>query len=104
MDGATGTDGLADSVVVMGLGYVGLPLLLATASVGMRSVGFDVSETTVAALRSGTSHVDDITDEQLAAGHVEFTTDTACLANADVIVICVPTPLTEDQRPERGQQ
>jgi UDP-N-acetyl-D-mannosaminuronic acid dehydrogenase/UDP-N-acetyl-D-glucosamine dehydrogenase len=85
-------------VVVLGQGYVGLPVAMRAADVGFTVVGFEVSESRVASLRAGTSYVEDIADAEvraaLAGGYVA-TTDPAALAGFDVAVITVPTPLRE---------
>jgi UDP-N-acetyl-D-glucosamine dehydrogenase len=88
---------------VVGLGYVGLPLLLTAARQGLGGIGFDVSEQRVAALNSGISHIDDVSDEELEkalADGVEFTTDPSRLAGADAIFICVPSPLGRNRQPD----
>lgn len=90
-------------LVVVGLGYVGLPVLVEASTSGMNCVGFDVDESTVAALSDGRSHIDDITDEQVRSAlsiGASFTTDASCLAGAGAVVICVPTPLDEHQAPD----
>lgn len=91
------------NLVVVGLGYVGMPLVVEACSAGIACTGFDVSERVVTELNSGVSHIDDISNESLgeclAAGFVA-TTDPACLATADVVVICVPTPLDAHQSPD----
>ena len=91
------------SVVVIGLGYVGLPLVVEAVRAGVGVTGFDVKSSTVDGLNSGRSHVDDIADvvvaEVLAAGF-RATSDASCLASADVVVICVPTPLDADGAPD----
>lgn len=88
---------------VIGLGYVGLPLLLTAARQGLGGIGFDVSAERVAALSSGRSHIDDISDEELEkaiADGVEFTSDPVRLAEADAIFICVPSPLGRNRQPD----
>lgn len=89
---------------VVGLGYVGLPLVVTQADAGIPAIGFDVSADVVAALRGGRSHIDDVADEDLArvAGLTSFTTDAADLAKADVVFICVPTPLSVGLQPNTG--
>lgn len=94
------TPATPQTVVVVGLGYVGLPLLLAASRSGMRAVGFDVDSDIVDLLRSRVSHIDDVTDEELSEAAAEFTTDPDCLKSADVMIVCVPTPLTEQQQPD----
>jgi UDP-N-acetyl-D-glucosamine dehydrogenase len=90
--------------VVVGLGYVGLPLALEMAAAGREVVGLDRDERVVAGLAAGRSHVDDVDHETLAARLDRFspTTDPRCLAEADTVVVCVPTPLTRDGSPDLG--
>lgn len=88
---------------VIGLGYVGLPLLLSAARQGLGGIGFDTSQERVDALNGGKSHVDDISGEELEkalAEGVEFTTDPARLGSADAIFICVPSPLGRNRQPD----
>ncbi|MEM9036996.1 MAG: nucleotide sugar dehydrogenase [Actinomycetota bacterium] len=86
-------------VVVVGQGYVGLPVAVRAAEVGYDVVGLDLDERRVKGLESGASHVEDITDDRLAAvrdaGRYRATTDAAEAAGFDVAVISVPTPLRE---------
>ncbi|MDA2946218.1 MAG: nucleotide sugar dehydrogenase [Actinomycetota bacterium] len=93
------------SLVVIGLGYVGLPLVVEAVRAGVPVTGFDVKASTVEGLNAGRSHVDDISDdvvgEMLAAGF-RATGDASCLDAADVVVICVPTPLDGDGAPDLG--
>ena len=92
-------------VVIVGQGYVGLPLASAMVAVGIPVVGLDSSPTTVAGLAAGRSHVDDLADaeiaEMLAAGY-QPTVDPAVIRDADVVVICVPTPLSIGREPDLG--
>jgi len=84
------------SVVVVGLGYVGVPLAQLAVSRGLEVTGLDTSERTVTSLNSGASHIDDLTDADIAemvAGGFRATSDPAVVATADTVVICVPTPL-----------
>jgi UDP-N-acetyl-D-glucosamine dehydrogenase len=93
----------AQNVLVIGLGYVGLPLAIQAARSGFRVTGLDASEKIVAGLRAGRSHVDDVTDAEVAgmlAGRFRATTDEAEAGPQDVIVICVPTPLSEADGPD----
>jgi UDP-N-acetyl-D-glucosamine dehydrogenase len=101
------TSGFADqvrsgeaTVAIVGLGYVGLPLAMAFAAAGLRTIGLDVDEARVAALQAGKSHVDDVPDSMLAAAEqFEATTDAATLAKADAIFLCVPTPFDATKTP-----
>jgi nucleotide sugar dehydrogenase len=96
---------VSQRLVVIGLGYVGLPLAQAACRAGLVVTGLDVSERVVTGLTAGRSHVDDLSDadilEMRTAGFTAVT-DPAVLAEADVAVICVPTPLTEAGGPDLG--
>ncbi|MFD3582184.1 nucleotide sugar dehydrogenase [Streptomyces sp. NPDC058683] len=97
------TDGF--ELAVIGLGYVGLPLAREASLVGLRVAGLDLDPRVVEGLNAGHSHVDDVSDDDVArmrqAGFTAYTDD-ACLARAQTIVICVPTPLSEDGGPDLG--
>src|SRR6201991_4515951 len=90
-------------VVVLGLGYVGLPLAQQATRAGLRVLGFDVNAGVVTSLNAGHSHVDDLSDadvaEMLAHGF-RTTTDEHLIATARTAVICVPTPLAEGDGPD----
>src|SRR6266511_2232261 len=84
------------TVAVVGLGYVGLPLLVASATAGFETLGLDVDPEKVALLDRSHSYIVDVTDSDVASvRHGEFSTDPAILDRAHVILICVPTPLTD---------
>ncbi len=91
-------------VGVIGLGYVGQPLALAANSKGCHVIGFDIDAQRVAALNEGRSTLRTVSDEQTAAmcasKRFRATTNFAELAYADVIVICVPTPLSKNREPD----
>ncbi len=92
------------TVGVLGLGYVGLPLIVAFAEAGFKTWGFDLNVQTVEALREGKSHIGDVAAERIghlrATGAFDATTDFARLGECDVAIICVPTPLTETRDPD----
>jgi UDP-N-acetyl-D-glucosamine dehydrogenase len=91
------------SVGVIGLGYVGLPLLMTASESGIQGIGFDVSERVVADLAQSISHVGDVSSETLSkaiAAGTRFTTDTSELSEADAILICVPSPLGRNRQPD----
>ena len=92
------------TVGVVGLGYVGLPLSVEIARSGLRVVGFDVDAETVDGINGGASHVEDVTEEELAGvlatGRLEATTEMVRLAECDVISISVPTPLSKTRDPD----
>ena len=92
-------------VVIIGLGYVGLPLAQEAVLAGLRVTGLDIRQATVDGLNAGRSHVDDLSDADIAAmlaGGFRAVTNVAGIAGtgADVIVICVPTPLSESDGPD----
>lgn len=92
-------------LVVIGLGYVGLPLAQEAVRNGLSVIGLDLATPVVDGLNAGRSHVDDLSDDDIAAmlaGGFRATTDAAVLAEADTAVICVPTPLSEDGGPDLG--
>ena len=86
-------------VVVVGQGYVGLPVAIRAVEAGFDVVGFDIDKTRVDCLRKAQTYVDDITDSDLAGamstGRYLPTDDPAALAGFDVAVVCVPTPLRD---------
>jgi UDP-N-acetyl-D-glucosamine dehydrogenase len=93
----------AQDVVVIGLGYVGLPLAIQAVRSGLRVTGLDTSERIVTGLMAGRSHVDDVTDAEIAeilAAGFRATADETQVGTADVVVMCVPTPLSEADGPD----
>ncbi|MEV0274716.1 nucleotide sugar dehydrogenase [Hamadaea sp. NPDC050747] len=90
-------------VVILGLGYVGLPLAQEAVKSGLSVVGFDISDRVVDALSAGRSHVDDLSDDDIAAmlaAGFRPTTDESDIRGAKTAVICVPTPLSADGGPD----
>lgn len=91
-------------VAVIGLGYVGLPLVELFAAGGFRVLGCDIDPVKVENLRAGRSYIGHITSERVThlrdAGRFEATTDFDHLADADAILICVPTPLGGHREPD----
>jgi nucleotide sugar dehydrogenase len=91
------------TVVIVGQGYVGLPLAQAAVDAGLTVIGLDTSVDIVASLNRGRSHIDDLSDAavgaMIAAGY-RASTDAAVVAEADVVVICVPTPLSFAREPD----
>ncbi len=89
---------------VIGLGYVGLPLVNECARAGLRVTGFDIDARRVAMLNRGISYIQDVPTrdirEAVRAGRLRATTDFKDLASMDVIDICVPTPLRKTRDPD----
>ncbi len=92
------------TVGVIGLGYVGLPLAAAAARAGFPTVGFDIDPAKPAAITAQTSYIEAVPTPVLAGlvaqGKLSATTDFAGLAKCQVIIVCVPTPLTRHREPD----
>ena len=90
-------------VAVVGMGFAGLPQAVVIAEAGFTVTGIDVDKERVAQLARGESYITDVTAGQLQAlrrtGHLRGTTDPAALADADCVVVCVPTGITAERRP-----
>lgn len=90
-------------ILVIGLGYVGLPLALEACRVGLTVTGFDTQRAVIDGLTSARSHVPDVTDDDvgamLAAGFT-VTADEDMIGSPETVVICVPTPLADDKGPD----
>jgi UDP-N-acetyl-D-glucosamine dehydrogenase len=98
-----GTQSMQVDLLVIGLGYVGLPLVREATNVGLNVVGYDIGQGVVDLLNDGRSHVDDISEsdvqKMLAAGF-RATSDETSVGDPDTVVICVPTPLSEADGPD----
>ena len=92
------------AIGVLGLGYVGLPLVLGYAEKNIRVIGFDIDDRKVDALNAGQSYIQHIGAERVgkavSAGHLSATSDFSRIPEADVIIICVPTPLDLHHEPD----
>jgi UDP-N-acetyl-D-glucosamine dehydrogenase len=97
-------EGRRASVAVIGLGYVGLPLAVAAADAGHTVLGLDVSQRRVGEINAGTSSIEDVPSEVVrrlvSAGRLRATSDYGELAEVDVAVIAVPTPIDEYRVPD----
>ena len=91
-------------VGVIGLGYVGLPLVVEFAKAGLETVGFDINTDKVKQIARGESYISDVSTEEVQAitrsGHLTATTDFSLLATTDTVNICVPTPLRKTKDPD----
>jgi UDP-N-acetyl-D-glucosamine dehydrogenase len=93
-----------NSVAIIGLGYVGLPLALQFARTGVRVLGVDIDPDKIAALQAGRSYIahlaaDDI-QRHVSNGAIMPTSDFARLKEADAVIVCVPTPLNKYREPD----
>ncbi len=93
-------------VAVIGIGYVGLPLCTEMAQAGFHTTGYDKSESKVKSVLEGTSYIKDISDAVFTplvrSGKLTASTDPAVLGQADVVIICVPTPLNKTKEPDNS--
>lgn len=93
-----------DAVIgIVGLGYVGLPLVLRFNEVGFKVIGFDVDANKVEALNAGRSYIEHIASDKVAhavASGFEATTELSRASEADALILCVPTPLDKHREPD----
>lgn len=91
-------------VVIIGLGYVGLPLAISAANAGWPVLGIDTSKEIVKNLNEGLSHVEAIDSQELRATmvlrEISFTNDFIGVADSQIVIFCVPTPLDDDSKPD----
>ena len=92
------------TVAVIGLGYVGLPLIKAVVEAGFTGIGIDIDPEKIRMLHAGVAYINqfdpDFFVDRIADGRFSCTTDFSALARADAIIICVPTPLTKHREPD----
>jgi len=91
----------APRIVVIGLGYVGLPLAVALAR-QFETIGFDIDEQRVGELRQGEDRTHEVDADTLLASTLKLTADASECAGADVYIVTVPTPVDEANRPDLG--
>jgi len=88
------------TIAVIGLGYVGLPLVVEFGKLG-RTIGFDISVEKVQACQRGTDPSRELSDQQMAAAvHAEYSSEPQILAEADIIIVAVPTPVDQAHNPD----
>lgn len=89
---------------VVGLGYVGLPLILAFSAKGFRCVGFDIDQSKIDHIKAGTSYIDHIDSSSLKsgvdAGLIDATADFTRISEVEAVIMCVPTPLDKHLEPD----
>ncbi|NQW58758.1 MAG: nucleotide sugar dehydrogenase [Polynucleobacter sp.] len=95
---------MKDSVSVVGLGYVGLPLAVAAAKSGYKVTGIDLDEIKVSEINKGISQIEDINNVELSdlvkTGKIKAESNYASIEDAEIVAICVPTPLLENKLPD----
>lgn len=90
-------------IAIVGLGYVGLPLMLRYSSIGFRVLGIDIDEAKVSRLNAGKSYIEHIPSEKVAHATqhgFEASTDFSRVNEADAVILCVPTPLNKYREPD----
>jgi len=98
-----GVSTYTSDLVVVGLGYVGLPLAHEASRSGLKVTGLDVNQRVVDGLNAGRSHIDDLSEVDIAdmrAAGFTATSDPSVLGSTQTIVVCVPTPLSEEGSPD----
>ena len=95
---------MPSSIAVVGLGYIGLPLALAASNSGYRVTGIDIDQFKIDQINKGISPIEDVSDAQLiqTLKNLNFisSSDFQLIQKCEVIVICVPTPLTKNRKPD----
>jgi len=91
---------ISESIAVVGLGYVGLPVAVAFARQAKQVTGFDISARRIEALKRGEDRTGEVSSEDIVASRIHFTSDPAALAGATLFVVTVPTPVDGQKRPD----
>jgi UDP-N-acetyl-D-galactosamine dehydrogenase len=91
---------MASRIAVIGLGYVGLPVAVAFSEAFAGTIGYDINASRVAALRDGEDKTGEIAAERLKSSRLRVTSEPAELAACDTFIVCVPTPIHKDRRPD----
>ncbi len=92
------------TIAILGMGYVGFPLAIATHAKGYKVLAFDVDQSKIDKLNAGQSYLKGIPDTAIqgmvSKGGFEATSDASALARADALILCVPTPLSKNREPD----
>lgn len=88
------------TIVVVGLGYVGLPLALEFAKNGVKVIGFDLKTKRIEELKKNIDESNEISSEELALGPIEYTTDPESIKRGNFIVAAIPTPVNDENEPD----
>ena len=95
---------LKNQISVIGLGYVGLPLAVSAANAGFKVIGIDLDEVKVSEINKGKSQIEDINNDELAglvrSGKLTAESNYSSIKYAEIVVICVPTPLLQSKLPD----
>lgn len=95
---------MTPNVAIVGLGYVGLPLALRISAHGFNVIGIDIDESKVKDINDGRSYIEDITDASISKSlfdkRIEASSDFSKISKCKVVIICVPTPIGTDRKPD----
>ena len=89
-----------ESLALVGLGYVGMPIAHAFAKKGLNVIGFDLNKEKIELYKSGIDPTEEIGDEEIRNTKIQFTTDEGDLKKAKFIIVAVPTPVNTDHTPD----
>ncbi|KTG08392.1 nucleotide sugar dehydrogenase [Haloprofundus marisrubri] len=92
--------GRTETICVVGLGYVGLPLAVHFDRVDQQVIGYDIDDDKIGTLSEGVDTTGDLSDAVVADSDVEFTSDPATITDADYVIVTVPTPVDEMENPD----
>lgn len=90
------------SIAVIGLGYVGLPIALLASKKGFKVYGIDTDIKKIQSLSNNKSYIGDVTDEKIKNTNASFTNDASVVSKVDVVIVCVPTPVSPEKMPDLG--
>jgi len=91
---------MCNTVCIVGLGYVGLPLTVSFAKSGLDVIGFDINEKRIKELKEGIDNTNEVEKNELIKENITFTKNPLLIKKADFIIICVPTPITKTKLPD----
>lgn len=89
-----------DTIAVVGLGYVGLPLAHAFDTKGYTTIGFDINVTRIEQLQNGIDHTNELENEEVQRSTIKFTYDAADLQLANIVIVAIPTPVDNNNTPD----
>ena len=90
----------AESLALVGLGYVGMPIAVAFARKGLNVIGFDLNKEKIELYKNGIDPTKEVGDEVITQTTVQFTADEKELQKAKFIIVAVPTPVNTDHTPD----
>lgn len=91
---------MPQTLCIVGLGYVGLPLARAFAKAKFEVIGFDVNEERIGELEAGKDRTNELSSEQLSGIAIEFSADPSVIKKAEIVILAIPTPVDADNKPD----